>query len=104
MLQPVIGAIMFVVVTQGTQGGRQSLPQHAPEPISALRWSAALPHFCAGRCACWLLPGIRHTHARAHAHGLALIHRVSTKDTASLGLGLRDGVKQLEGEGACRSS
>lgn len=66
--QPVIGAITFVVVTQEEQGGRQSRPQLAPEPISASLLVRCPSHnFCAGRCACWLLPGIRHTHARTRA-------------------------------------
>lgn len=72
------------------QGCRQSRPQLAPEPISALCWPAALPHFCARRCALLVLarhPTHARRHARVHAHGLALIHPVSTMGTASLGPG-----------------
>lgn len=61
------------------------LSLYSIRPLSA--GPAAIPHFYAGRCACWLLPGIRHTHARAHAHGLALIHLASTTGRASLGIG-----------------
>lgn len=68
MPQPVIGAIMFVVVTQRSRVAANRARSLRLGPYQPSGWSAALPHFCAGRCACWLVPGIRHTtHARTRS-------------------------------------
>lgn len=59
---------MFVVVTQRSRVAANRARSSRLGPYQPSRWSAALPHFCAGRCACWLLPGIRHTtHARTRS-------------------------------------
>lgn len=107
MPQPVIGAITFVVVTQGEQGGRQSRPQLAPEPIqvsaslSLSLWSAALPTFSvpAGVLAGSCPASDTRTHVRVHAHGLALIHLVSTMGTAPLETGNWGARDEEEGVG-----
>lgn len=109
MLQPVIGAIMFVVVTQRQQGGppiasassapEQPISAHLPicPPAGLLACWPLLSQtqtFCAGRCACSASDTLHtRTHARA-AHGLALIqpglYQTKEQDTASMGLEARE--------------
>lgn len=98
VLQPVIGAIMFVVVTQRSRVAANRLRSSAPEPISGPLLALLLSQISgAGRCACCsgFCPATdtRHTHARANAHGLALIHVVSTTDQSLLGVRVQGGME-----------
>lgn len=102
MPPPVIGAIMFVVVTQSSRvaaNRARSLRLGPYQPSGGLLPSrisvpaGVLAGFCPAS-------DTRHTHARVHAHGLALTHLVSTKSTASLGLGVR-GEGRGGGGGGC---